>query len=1189
MERNTLDNLSDGISVHSQDRMSDDTDFLVGHNISFSYMNDSYLDAKSSTTTDIVYQQELPEGEELLLAGKAKSMDQKPFPAGTMIKNSPDKSKGTFMNSKVAGRQVNSSARYSPDIDELESIDHSDYERVLTNGRNAKDTLVNNGRRGFQNSSGEVSKSEEEIKSHENASPNIISNNWKYRSVHHSLEDELSFGKDVNAMTSGSFSDSFTEFDPKVREGEELLAKLLGRVTLNESLKLKTPAIKETINQNQDKIWKDSTQSDQSGPHNFSKKSSNQSVKPSRESYGLDGNLRAGNAIENGARSDVGSLYSDRSEQSKVSRSSSQRRSSHELLDTRSSNSQKFSNRILGYDEVKHNHGDRIQNGVESKRRDIIEDSVSRQIDSPRRSSGSSRHERSSSSASDRRKGSGDSLKVEPANEYVQGPRVFQSFDVESNDKSRSSSIEKQHKKVSSKSVNAEVATSTPHKANWPLSPIRKTVDLKLEESETLILKYENKLKELQLLIEQEMIRKEAILDEKTSAEEALIQIKKNIHSLEQLAEDHKMQTVSTRSELMELEQKRDDYQRVLNQVSEDLRKQKKELESLPKELKESNISTKIAMLQNERDDLKRECNILKEKCKDIDHLNNTNMDLMKKIRSLQEQFYNEQDSNREKLRKLREELESERRKAVEANIEQMTSLRKLREEAMDTKKADLDAAVENMEKEKQNEIESIKERYSHEAKSLQRRIEELEEENQRVVKSNNERMNKLQQQLENNHKRELENSIKRSNYEKQNEMAAAVQRHKRETEELTLEIKSKTSEIENLQALLKRQAESTRLLGEKLRSEAKEQISLAVEKERDTRLEELRKTELELEQVKGERDSLSSESNSELINKENENERLRNVINKLKKELDHSRQETYEVREEKMQAVSKTRSTMREEAEKMKAKLREMEKFQQTALLELNEEFVKTAAVTGGSYPQIKKNYSFDVDDSNPLSEALSTLRLSNNDLRKLAVVASKRKREDRRRSDESCDQSKISDNESNVEKSGTLSRSQTPERSQTPNRARTPERARTPDRAHTPDSAKVTLNGSGEESRSARILRHLQSRVRQLREGNESMKRSFGSDDGEYDADRLSRSNTPERSGDASFSNSSAETQRLESALKNAEEQAQKYAGLLSQKMSENTKLQKMLTQASKENIKLERLHSILQHKVATSGVSI
>ena len=32
----------------------------------------------------------------------------------------------------------------------------------------------------------------------------------------------------------------------------------------------------------------------------------------------------------------------------------------------------------------------------------------------------------------------------------------------------------------------------------------------------------------------------------------------------------------------MELEQKRDDYQRVLNQVSEDLRKQKKELESLP-------------------------------------------------------------------------------------------------------------------------------------------------------------------------------------------------------------------------------------------------------------------------------------------------------------------------------------------------------------------------------------------------------------------------------------------------------------------------------------------------------------------------------------------------------------------------------------------------------------------------------
>ena len=33
------------------------------------------------------------------------------------------------------------------------------------------------------------------------------------------------------------------------------------------------------------------------------------------------------------------------------------------------------------------------------------------------------------------------------------------------------------------------------------------------------------------------------------------------------------------------------------------------------------------------------------------------------------------------------------------------------------------------------------------------------------------------------------------------------------------------------------------------------------------------------------------------------------------------------------------------------------MEKLEQMTLLELNEEFMKTAAVTGGSYPQIKKN----------------------------------------------------------------------------------------------------------------------------------------------------------------------------------------------------------------------------------------
>lgn len=59
------------------------------------------------------------------------------------------------------------------------------------------------------------------------------------------------------------------------------------------------------------------------------------------------------------------------------------------------------------------------------------------------------------------------------------------------------------------------------------------------------------------------------------------------------------------------------------------------------------------------------------------------------------------------------------------------------------------------------------------------------------------------------------------------------------------------------------------------------------MEKERDTRLEELRRTELELEKVKGEKDALSSESNTELISKEGENERLRNIINKLKKVRD--------------------------------------------------------------------------------------------------------------------------------------------------------------------------------------------------------------------------------------------------------------------------------------------------------------
>ena len=61
-------------------------------------------------------------------------------------------------------------------------------------------------------------------------------------------------------------------------------------------------------------------------------------------------------------------------------------------------------------------------------------------------------------------------------------------------------------------------------------------------------------------------------------------------------------------------------------------------------------------------------------------------------------------------------------------------------------------------------------------------------------------------------------------------------------------------------------------------------QICLAVEKERQSRLEELKRTELELEKVKEERDLVSSRNNAENANKENEYARFRNLINKLKK-----------------------------------------------------------------------------------------------------------------------------------------------------------------------------------------------------------------------------------------------------------------------------------------------------------------
>ena len=213
-----IDDLSDAVSVLSQDRMSDDTDFLIGHNISFSCMNDSYIDAKSSTTTDIIYQQELYNTDVILSTSRGKSdsglgqkaTDEAQFATETDIKNYTNKIEASF--GTFANREKGSHGNFESQNENrmVEKIDDIEYQRKeMAHYSDSKDKILIDEQIKVRDSSNEISKSLEDVMSNQDPIMSTIANNWKYRSVHDSSEEDFSVGKDGIAKASDTFSDSF--------------------------------------------------------------------------------------------------------------------------------------------------------------------------------------------------------------------------------------------------------------------------------------------------------------------------------------------------------------------------------------------------------------------------------------------------------------------------------------------------------------------------------------------------------------------------------------------------------------------------------------------------------------------------------------------------------------------------------------------------------------------------------------------------------------------------------------------------------------------------------------------------------------------------------------------------------------------------------------------------------------------
>lgn len=232
MDNSFIDDWSDAVSGISQDRMSDDTDFLVGQNISFSNLNDSYIDARTSTTTDLIYQNELNENDGDIVVPTS----QERFKAGNdqvLIKEDVKEQTSSIeylrqekMNKQRNEHHLNFERIISKQQNELGfATEHNSKEKrddqlkdeencsnyrntskELSHDSNDKSQLGNQSKN--QNLSNEMSKSREEIRSGKD-SANSSGSKWKYRSMHDSSDEDFSFGKDLNHQGSAVFSESF--------------------------------------------------------------------------------------------------------------------------------------------------------------------------------------------------------------------------------------------------------------------------------------------------------------------------------------------------------------------------------------------------------------------------------------------------------------------------------------------------------------------------------------------------------------------------------------------------------------------------------------------------------------------------------------------------------------------------------------------------------------------------------------------------------------------------------------------------------------------------------------------------------------------------------------------------------------------------------------------------------------------
>ncbi|XP_068690507.1 putative leucine-rich repeat-containing protein DDB_G0290503 isoform X2 [Montipora foliosa] len=464
---------------------------------------------------------------------------------------------------------------------------------------------------------------------------------------------------------------------------------------------------------------------------------------------------------------------------------------------------------------------------------------------------------------------------------------------------------------------------------------------------------------------------------------------------------------------------------------------------------------------------------------------------------------------------------------------------------------------------------------------------------------------------------------------EKELELGRLGEKYSSQSGELSQIIKDKDDEIAMLRGLVRQQEDATRLLGEKLRNEAQEHIRNALEKERETTDRERARHQAKLEEIRDKYESTLKQLREELESERKGHTHLNASVHKIKKEIEKLREMNLQAEREKVNAVANVRNEAKVEIDKMRDKIQELSVLAETSeketAMEINEECRKTAALLGDSSSTTpKRNLSGSFVGESPMSstasparEALLNLRSYNEELRQHLIAARKELEQDNRElalkkpqisGDLTPQQVQIftkaltakeeelarikrqfqEEKERNAlqiksERTAFKKTIERLERELKQVKAATPTGSPMVNGHSSPSESGVGTSLSsttpsprpGEDNSTARLLRHLQGRVQQLRAQNDSLRKSS-------ENESLNDSHCSMVSTESFNASGEEETRRLQSALKMSEDKAQRNAAMLSQKMMEMTKLQKMLTHATKENMKLERAYASLQRKI-------